>query len=159
MSPRFITTIFSASWKPRSGRGYVNKYQLHSVKKDQLKRWWWSFSGINDGILLTEFLPRGTTISGSCYALIIERLRSVIVEKGCGKVSHEVLLLHNNASIDKCKIVQTAIRQAGFIELNHPIYSPEIAPSDYYLFSNLKKFLRLKNFGSDDEAVTTVDWS
>ena len=37
------------------------------------------------------------------------------------------------------------------------LYSPDIAPSDYHLFSNLKKFLRLKNFSSDDEAVTTVE--
>ena len=59
--------------------------------------------------------------------------------------------------IDKCKIVQAAIRQAGFIELNHCAYSPDIAPSDHHLFSNLKKFVRLKNFSSDDEEVTTVE--
>ena len=79
------------------------------------------------------------------------------MEKGCGKVSHGVLFLHDNAPIDKCNIVQAAIRQTGFIELNHPAYSADIAPTDYYLFSNLKKFLRLKNFSSDDEAVTTVE--
>ena len=62
-----------------------------------------------DGVLLTEYLPRGTTINDPCYASIIERLYSIIVEKGRGKVSHEVLLLHDNAPIDKCKIVQAAI--------------------------------------------------
>ena len=111
-----------------------------------------------EGILLAEYLPRGTTINGPCYASIIERLRSVIVEKGRGRVSHGVLLLHDNAPIHKCKIVQAAIRQDDFIELNHPTYSPDIAPSDYHLFSNLKKFLRGKNFSSDDEAVTTVEY-
>ena len=50
-----------------------------------------------------------------------------------------------------------AIRQVDFTELNHCTYSPDIAPSDYHLFSNLKKFLRLKNFSSDDEGVTTVE--
>ena len=110
-----------------------------------------------DGVLLIEYLPLGTTINGSCYASIIERLPSVIVEKERGKVSREVLLLHDNAPIHKCKVVQAAIRQAGFIELNHPVYSPDIAPTDYHLFSNLKKFLRLKNFSSDDEIVTTVE--
>ena len=93
-----------------------------------------------DGVLVTECLPRGTTINGSRYASFIERLRSVIVEKGRGKVSRGVLL-HDNAYIHKCNIVQTAIRQAGFIELNYQAYSPDIAPSDYHLFSNLKKFL------------------
>ena len=34
-----------------------------------------------------------------CYASVIERLRSVIVEKGRGKFIHGVLLLHGNASI------------------------------------------------------------
>ena len=110
-----------------------------------------------EGVLLTEYLPRGTTINDPCYASIIEGLRSVIVEKWRDKISHGVLLLHDNAPIDKCKIVQAAIRQTGFIELNHCAYSLDIAPSDYHLFSNLKKFLRLKNFNSDDEAITTVE--
>ena len=107
-----------------------------------------------DGILLTEYLPRGTTINGPCYASIIERLRSVILEKGRGKVSCEVLLLHDNAPIHMCKIVQAAIRQAGFIDLNHQAYFLDIAPTNYHPLSNLKKFLRLKNFSSNDEAIT-----
>ena len=110
-----------------------------------------------DSVLLTEYLPRGTTINGPCYASIIERLRSVIVEKRLGKVIRGVLFLHKNAPIHICKIVQAAIRQAVFIDLNHPAYSPDIAPSDYHLFSNLKKLLRDKNLSSDDEAVTTVE--
>ena len=52
-----------------------------------------------DGILRTEYLPRGTTINGPCYTSIIERLRSVIVEKGHGKITRAVLLLHDNAPI------------------------------------------------------------
>ena len=114
------------------------------------------FRDKND-VLLTEYLPRGTTINGSCYALIIERLRSVIVQKGRGKVSRRVLLLQDNTPIDKCKIVQAAIRQVGFIELNHPVYSPDIALTKYHPLSNLKKSVRLKNFSFDDEAVTTVE--
>ena len=110
-----------------------------------------------DGILLTEYLPRGTTINGPCYASIIERLSSVIVEKRRGKVSHEALLLLDNAPIHKCKVVQAAIRQVDFIELNHPAYSPDIVLTSYHPLSNLKKFLRLKNFSYDDEAVTTVE--
>ena len=135
----------------------MDKHQLDSTKKDQLEKLWWSFSGINDGVLLTEYLPRGTTINGPYYASIIERLRPVILEKARGKLRHGVLLLHDSAPIGKCKIVQAAIRQADFIELNHPAYSLDIAPINYHPLSNLKKFLRLKNFNSDDEAVTTVE--
>ncbi|CAK9806460.1 Histone-lysine N-methyltransferase SETMAR [Anthophora plagiata] len=41
--------------------------------------------------------------------------------------------------------------------LKHPAYSPDLAPSDYYLFSNLNKFLAGKRFTSNDETVATVD--
>ena len=68
-----------------------------------------------------------------------------------------MLLFHDNALVHKCNIVQAAIRKAGFIELNHPIYSADIAASDYYLFSNLKTFLRSKNFSRDDEITDTVE--
>jgi len=78
------------------------------------------------------------------------------MEKSRGKVSHEVLLLHDNAPVHKCNIVQATIRQTGFVELNHPAYSSNIAPSDSHLSSNLKKILRGKNFSTDDEAITTV---
>ena len=110
-----------------------------------------------DDVLLTEYLPRGITIHGPYYASIIEPLRSVVVEKGRGKVSHGVLLLHDNAPIDKCNIVQVAIRQVGFIELNDPAYSLDIAPSNSHPLSHLEKFLRLKNLSFDNEAVTTVE--
>ena len=55
---------------------------------------------------------------------------------------------------------QAAIWQCGFQQLNYPTYSPDLAPSDYFLFRVTKKFLRGKRFSSDEEikeAVTT--WS
>ena len=53
---------------------------------------------------------------------------------------------------------QAAIWQCGFQQLNYPPYSPDLAPSDYFLFQVMKKFLRGKLFSSDEEvkeAVTT----
>jgi hypothetical protein len=121
----------------------VKRHQLDLVNKD--------------GILFTDYLARGSTVNGPYYASLIERLRCAILEKRRGKVSHGVLLLHDNAPVYKCNIVQAAIRKAGFVELNHPAYSSDIALSDYYVFSYLKKFMRGKNFSSDDEAIQTVE--
>ena len=67
------------------------------------------------------------------------------------------MLLHDNAPVHKSNIVQATIRQAGFAELNYPAYSPDIAPTDYHMFSHLKKFLRGKSFGFDDEVIATVE--
>ena len=109
------------------------------------------------GILLTKHLSHGTTISGPYYISIIARLCCVILEKRRGKVSNGMLLLHANAPVHKCNVAHAAIRKVGFVELNHPVYSPDIAPPDYFLFSNLKKCLRSKNFSSDDERINTVE--
>ena len=56
------------------------------------------------------------------------------------KVSAGVLLLHDNAPAHKSCISRAAIRKCGFVELNHPPYSPDLSPSDYFLFRNLKNF-------------------
>ena len=45
---------------------------------------------------------------------------------------------------------------AGFVELDHSVFFPDIASSDYYLLSSLKKFLCAKNFSHDDETIDTV---
>ena len=148
-----VSQLEAKVWKRLGEQTPTRLHQERSAGKIMMMIFW-----DKEGVLLTEYLPRGTMINDPYYASIIEQLRFVIVEKWRGKVSRGVLLLlHDNAPIDKCKIVQATVRQTGFIELNHCAYSLDIAPSDYHLFSNLKKFLRLKNFSSDDEAVTTVE--
>ncbi len=139
-------------WKRSDEETPTRLRQARSVGKIMMVIFW-----DKDGVLLTEYLQRGTTINGPYYASIIERLRSVILEKRRGKVNLGVLFLHDNASVHKSNIVQAAIRQAGFVELNHPAHSPDIAASYYHLFSNLKKFLRGRNFSGDSEAIDTVE--
>ena len=147
-----LSQLEAKVWKRLGGQTPTRLRQERSAGKIMMIIFW-----DKDGVLLTEYVPHGTTINGPSDVSIIERLGSVIVEKWRGKVRRGMLLLHENAPIHKCNIVQAAIRQVDFIELNHPAYSSDIARSDYPLFSNLKKFLRLKNFGSDDEAITTVE--
>jgi histone-lysine N-methyltransferase SETMAR len=45
----------------------------------------------------------------------------------------------------------------GFEEINHPPYSPNLAPSDFYLFKDLKKVLRGRRFSGEDEMKSAVD--
>ena len=74
------------------------------------------------------------------------------------ELSAGVLLLHDNAPVHISAKSQAAIQQCGFQQLSHPPYSPDLAPSDYFLFRVMKKFLRGKRFPSDEEvkeAVTT----
>ena len=95
--------------------------------------------------------------SGDSYASTMVPLRDNIKQKWGGKLSAGVFLLHDNAPTLKSRTSRAAIRERGFVELNHPPYSPDLAPSDYFLFRNLKKFLRERQFPDDNavkEAVT-----
>jgi len=56
----------------------------------------------------------------------------------------------------KAKKVQTAIAEYGFQEMNHPLYSPDLAPCDYFLFRHLKKHLWDRRFSSDTEVQADV---
>jgi histone-lysine N-methyltransferase SETMAR len=48
------------------------------------------------------------------------------------------------------------IQKLNFDLLPHPPYSPDLAPSDYHLFGSLKKALRARRFGSDEEVKQAV---
>ena len=42
------------------------------------------------------------------------------------------------------------------ITLSHPPYSPDIAPSDFFLFGYLKSLIKGRNFGSSDELIASL---
>ena len=86
------------------------------------------------GVLLVDFLPRGTTIDDPYYASLLHQVCSFIQEKRLEKLRHGVLRLLNNTPVYKSNITQSAIQYTGFTELNHPGYTPDLAPSDYHLF-------------------------
>lgn len=45
----------------------------------------------------------------------------------------------------KSRAAQAALYKCGYQIINHPSYSPDLATSEYYLFSNMKKELRGKS--------------
>lgn len=110
-----------------------------------------------EGILLIEYMPKGTTITGNVYKDTIKNLKAAIHEKRPHNYAQKTLLLHDNCRVHKARIVQEVINECGFKELQHPPYSPDLAPCDYYLFSKLKKHLRGRRFLSNDDLENAVE--
>lgn len=109
-----------------------------------------------NGILLIDFKERNTTVNAQYYANLLRQLRQKIIEKRRGKVTRGVRLLHDNAPVHAAAVSRAAIRECGFIELDHPPYSPDLAPSDFFLFSKLKADLRGRKFSCDEEVQEAV---
>ena len=49
------------------------------------------------------------------------------------------------------------VEQNGYKLIPHPAYSPDLAPSNFFLFPNLKKDIRGLHFRSDKEVVTAAE--
>jgi len=52
-------------------------------------------------------------------------------EKCCGKVTKRVLFLHDSAPVHWALATQKKLAYLGFQCLDHPPYSPNVAPSEY----------------------------
>jgi histone-lysine N-methyltransferase SETMAR len=50
-------------------------------------------------------------------------------------------------------ITHQKLTDLHFEVLKHPAYSPDLAPSDYYLLANLTKHLMGRKFSSTEEAT------
>ncbi|KAL4119599.1 hypothetical protein QTP88_012398 [Uroleucon formosanum] len=82
------------------------------------------------GVLLVDFMERGTTITADVYCETLNKLRPKTQEK---------------------------IQEFRWELFNHPPYSPDLAPSDYFLFLHFKKWLDGQRFENDMELKNAVE--
>ena len=54
---------------------------------------------------------------------------------------NDIKLLHDNVRPHVASSVRTKINKFGWEVLQHPPYSPYLAPSDFHVFGPKKKFL------------------
>ena len=81
------------------------------------------------------------------------RLRIVTREK----LSKGILLQLDNARVYTCKIAMDAVERNRYGLIPQPAYSPDLAPSDYFLFPNLKKDIRGRHVWYNEEVVAAVE--
>jgi transposase len=81
----------------------------------------------------------------------IRRKRPGLLTKGLG-----VLLLHDNAKCHSAAATVNLLNFWGWEILPHPPYSADLAPSNFYLFSKMKKHLRGQRFHSSEDVQNEV---
>ena len=68
------------------------------------------------------------------------------------------MMLHwDNASSHKSLITRNKIESVGFIEVEHPPYSPDIAPCDFFLFGYIKNKLKGNVFNTSNELKVAIE--
>jgi histone-lysine N-methyltransferase SETMAR len=112
------------------------------------------------GIILVDILPYGQTITALYYSALLDKLKVAVQQKRRRNTANGFLhLLHDNARPHTALITVNKLNEMGLNIVPHPPYSPDLAPSDYYLFSSLKSSLRGKDLsGVADIHAAIQQW-
>lgn len=115
---------------------------------------WWNCTGI----IHWELLRRGQTVNTDLYCSQLERAHAALRNLRPALVNRkQVLYIQDNATPHKSKRTTQKIQsELGWELLNHPAYSPDLAPSDYHLFRSIEHFLRGRRFNDDGQVEIAV---
>ena len=69
----------------------------------------------------------------------------------------KVLFNQDNASCHKSIAMMAKLHELGLKLLLHPLYSSDLASSDYWLFADFKRMLQGKRFGSNEEVISETE--
>lgn len=116
---------------------------------------WWD----QEGVVYYELLQPNETITGERYKQQLNDLNAALMAKRPAIASNrrKVILLHDNAKPHVAKCVRDTLLELEWEVLPHPAYSPDLAPSDYYLFRSMQHALEGTHFRNYEDVRKWVD--
>ncbi len=93
----------------------------------------------DQGVVHLEFLPPKMTVTAKVYIGILARLREAIRRKRPAIWNdNSYRILHDNAPAHMAMPTFPAMVETSMKVVNHPPYSPDLAPADFWFFPYLK---------------------
>jgi histone-lysine N-methyltransferase SETMAR len=86
-----------------------------------------------DGIILTGYLPKGQTINAEYYSSLLVQLKGIFKKNAAPREGQQgcvVLVRQCSGSPGTCN--HKKLVYLSFQCLDHPPYSPDLAPSEYH---------------------------
>ncbi len=159
--PLFLWTIMTRdeSWfsvlEPEqkvSSLQWVGKKEKHPRKalcSCQVRKTMMEVFFDNQGVVHLEFLPPKMTVTAKVYMGILSRLREAIRRKRPVLwQNNQYRILHDNAPAHTATPTFAAMVETSMNVVNHPPYSPDLAPADFWFFPFLKSQIRGKVFAN-----------
>ncbi|GFV89533.1 mariner Mos1 transposase [Trichonephila clavipes] len=99
------------------------------------------------------------TVSSDRYRTQLMRLSRALKDKRpqYNERHDKVILQHDNAQSHVAKGVKTYLKTLKWEVLPHPLYSPDLAPSDYHLFQSMAHGLDDQHFRSYEDLKNWID--
>jgi hypothetical protein len=73
-------------------------------------------------------------------------------------MTYSVVLLHDNARLHTDARIRALLDHFNWELFDHPPYSPDLAPTDYHLFTCLKNWLRSQCFNNNELMEGVKTW-
>ncbi|GBM48584.1 hypothetical protein AVEN_99017-1 [Araneus ventricosus] len=107
-----------------------------------------------DSVIHYEFISEGQTVNKELYLEILKRLRDASRRKRPEKLAtNDWFLLHDIAPSHSALIMKKYLTRHSVTTLEHPPYSPDLAPADFYLFPRQKMKWKGNRFVDSDEVI------
>ena len=100
-----------------------------------------SVSWDSSGILFIGYLEKRKTINSDYYCALLDRSKEEIIRKRPYLFKRKCIFLQGNAPAHKTMKTMAKINELQFELLPRRPYYPDLAPSDFFLFPNLKRWL------------------
>ncbi|PNF43973.1 hypothetical protein B7P43_G00914 [Cryptotermes secundus] len=144
----------SREWRHTSSPKPKSVWRSRSAGKVMATFFW-----DRQGVIHVDFLTGARTVNAAYYSDLLaadvkEKIRSKRKTGGM-----RVAFLQDNARPHTAKTTMETLRKLKWNLLTHPPYSPDLAPSDFYLFGRLKSDLQGMRFVDNDAIIQTVrEW-
>ena len=138
----------------------VNHSALSGLKNSEVAILTWGTKNVDQkGVIYYELLKPGETVNTERYRQQMIDLNQALREKRpeYQKRQHKVILLYNNAPSHTAKPVKETIEAFSWEILSHAAYSPDLAPSNYYLFALMGRALSDQHFTSYENVRKWLD--
>lgn len=124
----------------------------HFVKKIMVTIF---FNG--DGLQLLDIKPPGIKINGSYFLnnIIIPLENCEIVQHGI-KQKQKIFIHYDNSPVHTSGLVKQHLESSKLTIMEHPPYSPDLAPSDFGLFGTMKSSFTGNEFETENELIEAI---
>jgi len=116
----------------------------------------WSDNKVHEldisGIVHYEFVPTRQTVNQVYYLEVLKRLREKVRwKRPVIFANNSWILHHNNAPAHAALSVREFLATKRITVLEHPAYSMDLVPSDFFLFPKIKEILKGRHFDDTDD--------
>ena len=130
--------------RKQNDRACSGKHRIHLGKKkapmsqSQVRPMFVCFFDYK-GIVHYEFIAQGQTINQQCYLEVLTWLRESVRTKRPRLWPNMWILHHDSAPAHDALGVCEFLAKNSITKMDHPPYSPDLAPCNFWLFPKLKK--------------------